>query len=100
MEPDYRIIYLNIGQIDIGTNTTFTHRVFRSAFSKKKYGVTKQEFNKGSSIKIYGEELGGKDFLSSNYYITNTTESLKPCEMPEQKVIDFLKGYECIKCRN
>ena len=63
-------------------------------FKKRKYGVTLQEFNGGNSMKLYAQELGGNDFISLNYYITGTSESLRPCEMPVQKVIDFINGYE------
>lgn len=51
------------------------------------------DFNNGKSFKIYAEELGGNDFISLNYYITKTSEKLKPCEMPEEKVIYFLNNY-------
>ncbi|WP_373515435.1 hypothetical protein, partial [Persicitalea sp.] len=59
-------------------------------FQSKKYGVTRTDFNNGKSIKLYAEELGGTDFISLNYYITTKSEILKPCEMPEQKVTDFV----------
>lgn len=65
-------------------------------YKQKKYGVTRTDFNSGRSIKVFAEELGGNDFISMNYYITNKSENLKPCEMPEQKVIDFLKNIELI----
>ncbi len=59
-------------------------------YDNKKYGVTRTDFNRGKSIKLYAEELGGTDFISLNYYITAKAESLIPCEMPTQKVIDFI----------
>ena len=59
-------------------------------FQGKKYGVTRREFNNGKSMKLYAKELGGTDFISLNYYITNQHELLKPCEMPELKVIHFI----------
>ncbi len=65
-------------------------------YQQKKYGVSRTDFNSGKSIKIFAEELGGNDFISLNFYITRTSEKLKPCEMPEQKVIDFLKNIELI----
>ncbi|MCB0463711.1 MAG: peptide methionine sulfoxide reductase [Flavobacteriaceae bacterium] len=61
-------------------------------YNKNKYGITKTIFNNGRSIKLYAEELGGTDFISLNYYITKTKDLLKPCEMPEAKVIDFVKS--------
>lgn len=60
-------------------------------YNSKKYGITKTTFNNGKSIKFYAEELGGNDFVSLNYYITKDKDLLKPCEMPEQKVIHFLQ---------
>ena len=65
-------------------------------FQNKKYGVTRTDFNNGNSIKIYAEELGGKDFISLNYYITSSSEFLKPCEMPKNKVIDFIKNIKLL----
>lgn len=65
-------------------------------FENKKYGVTRTDFNQGKSIKIYAKELGGNNFVSLNYYITNTSELLKPCEMPEENVIQFLNNYKLI----
>ncbi|WP_046756382.1 hypothetical protein [Kordia jejudonensis] len=65
-------------------------------YNDKKYGVTKSEFNSGNSFKIYAEELGGNNFISLNYYCTSQHEILKPCEMPEQKVIHFLENYSII----
>ena len=59
-------------------------------YKNKKYGVTRTDYNLGKSIKLYAEELGGNDFISLNYYSTAKGEFLKPCEMPEQKVISFL----------
>lgn len=56
----------------------------------KKYGISKTTFNNGKSIKLYAEELGGSDFISMNFYSTKEKELLKPCEMSEAKVVDFL----------
>ena len=63
-------------------------------YNDRKYGVTRTDFNNGKSHKVYAEQLGGADVISLNYYITSAnSELLKPCEMPEQKVIDFLRNY-------
>ncbi|MEL6254171.1 MAG: peptide methionine sulfoxide reductase [Bacteroidota bacterium] len=62
-----------------------------ASYKGKKYGLSKEIFNQGKSFKIYAEELGGKDFISLNFYQTSDKELLKPCEMPAEKVIDFLK---------
>ena len=60
------------------------------------YGLRRTDFNAGKSTKVFAEELGGQDFISFNYYRTSTTNHLKPCEMPEQNVQDFLWGFEII----
>lgn len=62
-----------------------------ASYKGKKYGLSKEIFNQGKSFKIYAEELGGNDFISLNYYLTSKQAILKPCEMPAEKVIDFLK---------
>ena len=85
------MILSNIQTLPIGYSEVF--------YQDKKYGVTRTNFNNGKSIKIFAEELGGTDFISLNYYITTKTEVLKPCEMPKQKVIDFLNGYEFAKSK-
>ncbi len=59
----------------------------------KKYLVTRKDFNKGKSTKVFAQELGGKDFVSFNFYLTSQGAQLKPCEMPEQKVLDFINLY-------
>ena len=59
----------------------------------KKYALTRTDFNEGRSTKVYAEELGGKDFISFNFYISEKGEKLKPCEMSPEKVMDFLNNY-------
>lgn len=61
-------------------------------YNDRKYGISKTIFNNGDSFKIYGEELGGNDFISLNYYTTKEKDFIKPCEMPEQKVKHFLEN--------
>ncbi|MES3011345.1 MAG: peptide methionine sulfoxide reductase [Pseudomonadota bacterium] len=57
-----------------------------------RYGITKTTFTQGRSFKVYARALNGTDFISLNYYRTARTELLKPCEMPEAKVVAFLQG--------
>lgn len=66
-------------------------------YRDKKYGVTRTDFNDGNSHKVYAEQLGGKDFISLNCYVTEKSLHLKPCEMPERKVTDFLNEYTSIE---
>ncbi|MDF1740241.1 MAG: hypothetical protein P1U86_13860 [Verrucomicrobiales bacterium] len=66
----------------------------RGQFDGKTYLVSKSIHNAGRSIKLFAEEAGGDDFVSLNFYETSHGESLKPCEMPAEKVLTFLRGYE------
>ena len=61
-------------------------------FRGRKYGISKRSFNDERSFKIFAEEFGGNDFISLNFYLTTKDEKLRPCEMPEAKVIDFLRN--------
>lgn len=64
-------------------------------FDKQKYAVTISSSADGRRYKLYGEELGGDDFVSLNLYIpTNGKPQLKPCEMPAEKVINFVLSYQ------
>ena len=43
------------------------------------------------AIKKKAEELGGTDYISLNLYRTKAGALLRPCEMPEAKVIAFVR---------
>lgn len=59
-------------------------------YREKRYLLSKQTQLKGKLIKLYAQELGDNDFISLNYYTDIGDGLLKPCEMPEEKVIDFI----------
>ncbi len=59
-----------------------------------RYGVTRTESPDGKRGWLYAEELGGADHISLNLYRLESGVRLKPCEMPEQKVIDFVLGLK------
>lgn len=63
-------------------------------YQGRRYSLSRQDLAGGKSIKVFAEELGGTDFISFNFYETSTQSHLKPCEMPEQKVLDFLRNYQ------
>lgn len=65
-------------------------------YNRSKYSITKETFNNGKSYKVFGKELKGTNFISLNYYITSKNTFLKPCEMPKEKVIHFLKNIQLI----
>jgi hypothetical protein len=59
-------------------------------FRGRRYLCTKSTLLDGKLIKLYARELGGNDIVSSNYYTTVKGGLLKPCEMSDEKVIDFV----------
>lgn len=63
-------------------------------YNGRTYGLTREDYVDGESIKVFAKEQGGQDFISFNYYKTKDGKSFfRPCEMPEQKVLDFLNRY-------
>ncbi|GJL95401.1 MAG: hypothetical protein DHS20C05_18060 [Hyphococcus sp.] len=56
----------------------------------QQYQTTKQSLQNGKLIKLYAESLAHKDHVSFNLYRLVAGDQLKPCEMPEGKVIDFV----------
>ncbi len=56
----------------------------------KRYLLRKETLLDGKLLKIYAEELGGNNIVSGNYYPTMKDGLLKPCEMSDKKVIDFV----------
>ncbi len=65
-------------------------------FSHTRYLLSKQTLLDGRLIKLYAYELGGIDFISLNYYRGKEKWFLKPCEMPEEKVITFIMQLEIL----
>ena len=64
---------------------------YGGTFRGKRYRVTKTVMATGRSQKLEAEELGGPDYISLNLYrLSNGTALLKPCEMPTEKVIEFV----------
>lgn len=69
-------------------------------YGNRTYGITKETFAGGRSYKLYAKELGGRDFISCNMYITKEKNLLKPCEMARSKVVDFLERVTLITNSN
>ena len=63
-------------------------------YNSKKYLVTKELYSNGKIIKIFARELAGNDIVSGNYFTTIKNGLLKPCEMSNKKVIDFVLNLE------
>jgi len=65
-------------------------------YKERRYLLRKETLLEGRLIKAYAEELGGNDFISLNYYPQTLNGLLKPCEMPEEKVIAFINDCQII----
>lgn len=65
----------------------------RVAYDGRTYGLSRTTRADGRSISLYAEELGGDDVVSTNVYRTIDGDLLRPCEMPAEKVLDFLRGW-------
>ena len=59
-------------------------------YKNKRYLLQKQTLLNGKLVKIYAEELGDNDVVSGNYYPSIKEGTLKPCEMSDAKVIEFV----------
>ena len=79
-------------------NSTFFHERLLSfedgaydvLYEEQRYLFRKETHLNGKLIKVYAEELGDNNFISLNYYPQTADGLLKPCEMPNKKVIDFI----------
>jgi hypothetical protein len=59
-----------------------------------RYGVTVRRSYDGKRTSLFARALPGGDVVSFNLYRLRSGEaSLRPCEMPAEKVIAFVLGY-------
>jgi hypothetical protein len=65
-------------------------------YLNKRYLLRKETLLEGKLLKVYAEELGGNEVVSGNYYPSMKGGMLKPCEMSDKKVIDFVLHAELI----
>ncbi|MEA2099732.1 MAG: peptide methionine sulfoxide reductase [Campylobacterota bacterium] len=65
-------------------------------YKDKRYLLSKQTLLDSKLIKLYAKELGANDFISLNYYPNINDGLIKPCEMPQEKVIDFIVNIKVI----
>jgi len=66
-------------------------------YQEKRYLLRKETLLDGKLIKVYAEELGNTNIISGNYYPTLKNGMLKPCEMSDEKVIDFILNLKLNK---
>lgn len=65
-----------------------------SAFGRR-WRVTKSRFADARSQKLEAEEMGGEGYISMNLYRLATGDALlKPCEMSEDKVRNFVLALQ------
>lgn len=61
-----------------------------------RWGVTRAEQVGGRSQRVYAEELGGSGVVSANLYLVGDEPALRPCEMPVERVLDFLARFTAV----
>lgn len=57
------------------------------------WGLSRTDRAEGRTTTLYAEELRGPGFVSANVWHTGAGEVLRPCEMPAETVVDFLRGW-------
>lgn len=61
-------------------------------YQGQRWRMEKTTHAAGRSVKFYARALAGTDFISLNLYHLAAGDVLKPCEMAEAKVRDFVLG--------
>ena len=70
---------------------------YEAHFRGRRYGVTKTLRKGERQAWFWAEERGGTDKISFNLYFLKSGARLKPCEMPEDVVIDFVLSVKPIR---
>ena len=70
---------------------------FEGLYGDRRYGVTKTERSEKRQAWLWAEERGGPDRISANLYRLKSGAQLKPCEMPAEKVINFVLGVKVLE---
>jgi len=65
-------------------------------YNDRRYLLRKETLLDGKLIKIYADDLSSNDGVSGNYYSSMKGGMLKPCEMSDKKVIDFVLNLTII----
>ena len=65
---------------------------FEGVYEGRRYLITREDFAGGAAQKLVAREMGGTDYISLNLYRLDSGARLKPCEMPEAKVVAFVLG--------
>lgn len=70
---------------------------FRGIAHARPYVVTRSQIVGGRGEKLVAEALDGSDYISLNLYRLASGPLLKPCEMPEAKVVAFVLALSPIQ---
>lgn len=62
-------------------------------YQGQRWGLSIKHYSNGHAVKVYAELWGDNDFISGNFYLIDDVWSLKPCEMPIEKVVAFLEAF-------
>ena len=66
---------------------------FTAVHAGRRYRVVKTSHADARSRKLVARALDGSDYISLNLYLLRDGRALlRPCEMPERKVRDFILG--------
>ncbi|OEE44480.1 hypothetical protein A1OS_24575 [Enterovibrio norvegicus] len=77
--------FLRISQFDAGH--------YDVLYQGERWGMSIRRYSSGKSVKVYAESLSSTDFISANMYEVDGRWVLKPCEMPDEKVLAFIQGF-------
>ncbi len=64
----------------------------RAQIAGRSWGVTRTTRAGGKVISVDAERLGDTEQLGANVWITSEGAILRPCEVPEEKVMQFLRA--------
>jgi len=76
--PQEVLFHNRIVSLDNGSYDVF--------YNSKRYLLSKETHLNHKLIKLYAQELGGKNFISLNYYPSLKERPLKPCEMSQKRL--------------
>ena len=62
-------------------------------YAGRRWGLSRTDHAGGGTTTLYAEELGGRSAVSANVWRTSGGDLLRPCEMPTEVVLAFLRGW-------
>jgi hypothetical protein len=65
----------------------------RVTYQGGSWGLSRSDHVGGRSVFVEADELGGPGRLSTNVWFTAGGALLRPCEVPAEQVLAFLRGW-------